>query len=172
MALKRKGFQKDVKLIANSTSEQCMAALQASAGQPGDLRNANLEALSNNEKISLELRTALRQVFLKDRFTCSLPASRSKIKTWKIKIRYEIWLRFENTMKIGFDSEMKAIYSYSTSKYVSLSNQMVVFLSFGKSGFSLVWPVGRYLHPQGVFQGVDQYQGCPTDRRLQTKFAT
>ena len=110
MALKRKGFQKDVKLIANSTSEQCMAALQASAGQPGDLRNANLEALSNNEKIALELRTALRQVFLKDRFTCRLPASRSKIETWQIKDRYEIWLRFENTMKIGFDSEIKAIY--------------------------------------------------------------
>ena len=81
LALKRKGFQKDVKLIANSTSEQCMAALQASAGQPGDLRNASLEALSNNEKIALELRTALRQVFLKDRFTCSLPASRSKFET-------------------------------------------------------------------------------------------
>ena len=81
MALKRKGFRKDVKLIANSTSEQCMAALQAS-GQPGDLRNAGLEALSNNEKIALELRTALRQVFLKDRFTCNLRASRSKIETW------------------------------------------------------------------------------------------
>ena len=87
-----------------------MAALQASAGQPADLRNANLEALSNNEKVALELRTALRQVFLKDRFTCSLPASRSKIETWQIKDRYEIWLRFENTMKIGFDSEIKAIY--------------------------------------------------------------
>ena len=55
MALKRKGFQKDVKLIANSTSEQCMTALQASAGQPGDVRNANMEALSNNDKIALEL---------------------------------------------------------------------------------------------------------------------
>ena len=31
MALKRKGFQKDVKLIANSTSEQCMSAMRASA---------------------------------------------------------------------------------------------------------------------------------------------
>ena len=51
MALKRKGFQKDVKLIANSTSEQCMTALQASAGQPGDVRNANMEALSNNAKM-------------------------------------------------------------------------------------------------------------------------
>ena len=64
MALKRKGFKKDVKLIANSTSEQCVAALQCSAGQPGDVKNANMEALANNEKIALELRTALRQVLI------------------------------------------------------------------------------------------------------------
>ena len=64
MALKRKSFQKDVKLIANSTFEQCLAALLDSAGQPGDVRNANMEALSNNEKIALELRTALRQVLI------------------------------------------------------------------------------------------------------------
>ena len=67
MALKRKGFQKDVKLIANSTSEQCVAALQSSAGQPGDVKNASMEVLSNNEKISLELRTALRQVLISTR---------------------------------------------------------------------------------------------------------
>ena len=35
VALKRNGAQRDVKLIANSSSEQCVAALQASAGQPG-----------------------------------------------------------------------------------------------------------------------------------------
>ena len=64
MALKRKGFQKDVKLIANATSEQCVAALSDSAGQPGDVRNANMESLSNNEKVALELRTALRQVLI------------------------------------------------------------------------------------------------------------
>jgi hypothetical protein len=64
MALKRKGFQRDVKLIANSTSEQCVTALKASAGQPGDVRNANMEALSSNEKIALQLRTALRQVLI------------------------------------------------------------------------------------------------------------
>ena len=64
MALKRKGFQKDVKLIANSSSEQCIAALKSSAGQPGEVRNANMEALSNNEKTALELRTALRQVLI------------------------------------------------------------------------------------------------------------
>ena len=64
MALKRKGFQKVVKLIANATSEQCVAALADSAGQPGDVRNASMEALSNNENIALELRTALRQVMI------------------------------------------------------------------------------------------------------------
>ena len=64
MALKCKGFQKDVKLIANCTSEQCLTALQTSAKRPGDLRNANMEALANNEKIALELRTALRQVLI------------------------------------------------------------------------------------------------------------
>ena len=64
MALKRKGFQKDVKLIANSTSEQCVAALQSSAGQPGDVKNANMEALANNETITLELRTVLRKVLI------------------------------------------------------------------------------------------------------------
>ena len=64
MALKRKGFQKDVKLIANSTFEQCMSAIQASAGQPGDVRNSNLEALTGDAKIAVELRTALRQVLI------------------------------------------------------------------------------------------------------------
>ena len=64
MASKRKGFQKDVKLIANATSEQCVAALSDSVGQPGDVRNANMESLSNNEKVALELRTALRQVLI------------------------------------------------------------------------------------------------------------
>ena len=64
MALKRKGFQRDVKLIANSTSEQCVAALQASAGQPGDVRNSSMEALAGNDKVALELRTALRQVLI------------------------------------------------------------------------------------------------------------
>ena len=67
MALKRKGFQKDVKLIANCTSEQCMTALQTSAARPGDLSNANMEALANNENIALELRTALRQVLISTR---------------------------------------------------------------------------------------------------------
>ena len=64
MALKRKGFQRDVKLIANSTSEQCMAALNSSAAQPGDVQNINMEALSSNDKIAVELRTALRQVLI------------------------------------------------------------------------------------------------------------
>ena len=64
MALKHKGFQKDVKLIANSTCKQCMTALQATAGQPGDVRNAIMEALSSNDRIALELRTAFRQVLI------------------------------------------------------------------------------------------------------------
>ena len=64
MALRRKGFQKDVKRIAESTSEQCMAALQASAGQPGDLKDAAMENLAGNEKISVELKTALKQVLI------------------------------------------------------------------------------------------------------------
>ena len=64
MALKRRGFQKDVKLIANSSAEQCMAALQDSAGQPGDVVNCSAEALSANAKIAQELRTALRQVLI------------------------------------------------------------------------------------------------------------
>ena len=50
--------------VANATSEQCVAALLDSAGQPGDVRNANMEALPNNQKIALELRTALRQVLI------------------------------------------------------------------------------------------------------------
>ena len=53
-----------MKLIANATSEQFMAALSGSAGQPGDVSNANMEALSNNWKIVLEFRTALRQVLI------------------------------------------------------------------------------------------------------------
>jgi len=64
MALRRKGFQKDVKLIAESTSEQCVAALQASAGQPGDLKDAAMEGLVGNEKVSAELKTALKQVLI------------------------------------------------------------------------------------------------------------
>ena len=64
MALKRKGFQKDVKLIANSTAEQCISVMQASAGQPGDVSNANMEALSHNDNIALELTKALRQVLI------------------------------------------------------------------------------------------------------------
>ena len=64
MALRRKGFQRDVKLIANATSEQCRSALQDSAGQPGDMANCNAEALAANAKIAKELRTVLRQVLI------------------------------------------------------------------------------------------------------------
>ena len=64
MALRRKGFQRDVRLIANTSSDRCVRVLQTSAGQPGDVRNATMEALSNDEKIDLELKTALRQVMI------------------------------------------------------------------------------------------------------------
>jgi hypothetical protein len=64
LALKRKGFQKDVKLIANATSEQCMAALNAHSGQHADLSNANTEALARNQLLSKELAAALRQVLV------------------------------------------------------------------------------------------------------------
>ena len=53
-----------VKLIAESTSEQCMAALQASAGQPGDLKDAAMEGLVGKEKVAVELKTALKQVLI------------------------------------------------------------------------------------------------------------
>ena len=64
MALKRKGFQKDVKRIAQATSEQCMKALQSSAGQPGDLKDAGMEGLAGNDKVDMELGTALKQVII------------------------------------------------------------------------------------------------------------
>ena len=64
MALRRKGFQKDVRLIANSSSEQCMEVLQDRAGGSGDAKNATMEALSNDAKVAAELRTALRQVLI------------------------------------------------------------------------------------------------------------
>ena len=41
-----------------------MAALQASAGQPGDLKDAAMEGLVGNEKVSAELKTALKQVLI------------------------------------------------------------------------------------------------------------
>ena len=41
-----------------------MAALQANAGQPGDLKDAAMEGLVGNEKVSAELKTALKQVLI------------------------------------------------------------------------------------------------------------
>ena len=41
-----------------------MAALKSSAAQPGDVQNLNMEALSSNDKIAVELRTALRQLLI------------------------------------------------------------------------------------------------------------
>ena len=64
LALSRKGFQKYVRLIANSTSEQFIAALQDSAGKPGDVANCSAEALASNAKLAQELRTAMRQALI------------------------------------------------------------------------------------------------------------
>lgn len=64
MALKCNGFQRDVKLIPNATSEQCMSALQDSPRQPGDVASCNAEALAEHALIVQELRSALRQVLI------------------------------------------------------------------------------------------------------------
>ena len=64
VALKRRGFQRDVKLIANATSEQCVQALQSSAAQPADLARANAEGLARNTQVPKELATALRQMLV------------------------------------------------------------------------------------------------------------
>ena len=65
---------------------------------------------------------------LKDRFTCSLPASSFKIEKSKNE---------KNAMKIGLDLEMEAGFEYSTSKYVFLSIQMGRF--FRSKTPVLVW---------------------------------
>ena len=58
-AVKRKGFQKDVRLIANATSAQCFQVLTHDA-----LGTANTEALARDVRVSKELATALRQVLI------------------------------------------------------------------------------------------------------------
>ena len=64
LALRRKGFQRDVRAIANATSEQCMQALRSSAGQRADLSSANAEALARSEHVPAELATAVRQMLI------------------------------------------------------------------------------------------------------------
>ena len=58
-AVKRKGFQKDVRLIANASSAQCFQALTHEA-----LGSANTEALARDVRVSTQLATALRQVLI------------------------------------------------------------------------------------------------------------
>ena len=58
-AVRRRGFQKDVRLIANASSAQCLQALEHEA-----LRSANTEALARDDRVSKELATALRQVLI------------------------------------------------------------------------------------------------------------
>ena len=64
LALKRKGFQLDVRAIAKSTSEQCIQASTASAGRPGDMRDATAEGLACSQHVPKELATTLRQVLV------------------------------------------------------------------------------------------------------------
>ena len=58
-AVRRQGFQKDVRLIANATSAHCLQALAHEA-----LVGANTEALARDDRVSKELATALRQVLI------------------------------------------------------------------------------------------------------------
>ena len=58
------GFQNYVKLIATATADQLVAALQSSAGQPGDVRDAHMEALSNNHKAAEERRSTIKQLMI------------------------------------------------------------------------------------------------------------
>ena len=63
VAFKRKGYQKDVSMIAKATSEMCREAYESllrpggGAAQPA---NDNAERLAGNEAVPQELRTALR----------------------------------------------------------------------------------------------------------------
>ena len=57
-AVRRRGFQRDVQLIAKACSAHCLQALTHEA-----LGKANTEALARDDRVSKELATALRQVF-------------------------------------------------------------------------------------------------------------
>ncbi|MCS5703089.1 MAG: hypothetical protein NZ847_10770 [Acidobacteria bacterium] len=58
IAFKRRGFQKDVKAIAEASSEMCHSAMEKITG------HANAEQLANNEHVPKELQTALRQMLI------------------------------------------------------------------------------------------------------------
>ena len=57
--MRRRGFQIDVRLIANASSAHCLQALSHEA-----LGGANAEALARYDRVSKELATALRQVLI------------------------------------------------------------------------------------------------------------
>ena len=58
-AVRRRGFQRDVRLIANASSAHCLQALSHEA-----LGGANTEALARDDRVFKELATALRQVLI------------------------------------------------------------------------------------------------------------
>jgi hypothetical protein len=58
-AVRRQGFQRDVRLIANATSAHCLAAI---THEP--LGSANTEALARDDRVPKELAAALRQVLI------------------------------------------------------------------------------------------------------------
>ena len=57
--MRRRGFQRDVRLIANASSAHCLQALSHEA-----LGDASAEALARDYRVSKELSTALRQVLI------------------------------------------------------------------------------------------------------------
>ena len=57
--MKRHGFQKDIRLIANASSDHCLQALSHET-----LGDANAEQLARDDRVSKELSTALRQVLI------------------------------------------------------------------------------------------------------------
>ena len=57
-AVRRRGFQRDVQLIAKASSAHCQALTHEALGK------ANTEALARDDRVSKELATALRQVLI------------------------------------------------------------------------------------------------------------
>ena len=67
VALKRKGYQKDVSMVAKSTSDMCREAYESllrPAGGVAQTANYNAERLAGNEAVPQELRTASRQMLI------------------------------------------------------------------------------------------------------------
>ena len=67
VAFKRKGYQKDVSMVAKSTSEMCRPAYESLlrfGGGVAQPANCNAESLAGNEAVPQKLRTAVRQMFI------------------------------------------------------------------------------------------------------------